>query len=220
MVRLDGAEGVETDGVLRLFEGCGGGLDARVATGGRIVHRGLAERAKEDPVRIDLVDVLQGDRLRVALAVTVLVRGALHAECGQSLSGGELLEDQAGAIALPTHDRVRLIEVAGILQTGAHPCDMLVELRELGLGLVGQTQRICGEREGLTSVTTGLSGEEDGRDLRKRSQGFRVVILHRGTVDEDEIRMGRTDSLEVRGTDRSKDRNVSGTIDQVVRDGR
>ena len=31
--------------------------------------------------------------------------------------------------------------------------------------------------------------------------------------------MGCTDSLEVRGTNRSKDRNVSGTIDQVVRDG-
>ena len=35
---------------------------------------------------------------------------------GESLAGGELLEDEAGAIALPTHDRVGLVEVASVLQ--------------------------------------------------------------------------------------------------------
>ena len=72
MVCLDSSERVETNSILRLLE-CGG---RRLNTGGsacrRVVHRGLAERAEEDPVRIDLVDVFEGDGLGVSLSITVL----------------------------------------------------------------------------------------------------------------------------------------------------
>ena len=73
----------------------------------------------------------EGDGLGVSLSVTVLIGGALHAQSGQGLSGGQLLEDQACTIALPAHNRVCLVEVAGVLQASAHRRDMLVELREL-----------------------------------------------------------------------------------------
>ena len=52
----------------------------------------------------------------MSLAVAILVGGALHAESGESLAGGQFLENEAGAVALPTHDRVGLVEVASVLQ--------------------------------------------------------------------------------------------------------
>ena len=96
---------------------------------------------------------------------------------------------------------------------------MLIKLRELRRSLVGQTQRIRGEGEGLTPVTAGLSGEEDGRDLGQGVERLRVVVLHGGAVNEDQIRVSGTDGLEVGGTDRAEDRDVSGAVEEVVGDG-
>ena len=57
VVCLDGSERIETDSRLGLVE-CGGRcLDTGGSACRRVVHRGLAERAEEDPVRVDLVDV-------------------------------------------------------------------------------------------------------------------------------------------------------------------
>ena len=154
----------------------------------------------------------------MALAVTVLVRGTLHTKRTQGLAGGQLLEDEAGAIALPTHDRVGLIEVAGVLQAGANGCNVLIKFRELGLRLVGNAERVGRQGEGLSPVAALLRREEDGGDLSERGQRLGVIVLHRCAVNEDEIRVRRTDSLKVGGADRAQDRDITRAIDEVVGD--
>ena len=95
---------------------------------------------------------------------------------------------------------------------------MLVEFRELGLSLVGKAERVSRQGEGLAPVTALLRGEEDGRDLTQRVQRFSIVVLHRGAIDKDEVRVRRADGFEVGSTDGAQNRDVTRTIDKVVGD--
>ena len=154
----------------------------------------------------------------MSLSVTVLIGGALHAQSGQGLSGGQLLEDQACTIALPAHNRVCLVEVAGVLQASAHRRDMLVELREFDVSLVGHAERIRGEGKSLAPVAARLRGEEDGSYLAEGRQSLGVVVLHGRAVNEDQVRVGGTNGLQVGGADGPQNRDVSGAIKEVVGD--
>ena len=155
----------------------------------------------------------------MALTVAVLVRGALHAERGQRLACGQLLEDQARAVTLPAHDGVGLVEVSSVLQTPAHRRHVLIEFSQLRLGLIGNAERVGRQGEGLAPVAALLRGEEDGRDLTQRVQRFSIVVLHRRAVNENQVRVRRTDGLEVGSTDGAEDRDVTRAIGQVVGDG-
>ena len=95
---------------------------------------------------------------------------------------------------------------------------MLIEFRELGLRLVGNAERVGRQGEGLAPVPALLRREEDGGDLSERSQRLGVVVLHRCAVNEDEIRVRRTDGLKVGGADGAQDRDIARAINEVVGD--
>ena len=96
---------------------------------------------------------------------------------------------------------------------------MLVEFCELGLSLVSNAERVGREGEGLAPVAALLRGEEDGGDLTQGVERLGVIVLHRGAIDKDEVRVRRTDSFKVGGADRTEDRNVARAIDEVVGNG-
>ena len=151
----------------------------------------------------------------MSLAVAVLVRRALHPQRAQRLARRKLLEDQSRAVTLPAHHGVRLVQVPAIVEAGADGRHVRVKVSELGGGLVCDTQRIGGAREGLAPIVPRVCGVEHRGDLLQGIQRVGVVTLDRRSIDEDQVGVGGADSLKVGGADRSENRNTVGAVGQV-----
>ena len=214
MVVLDCLQVGEAGGFLCLIQCFFSALQTCGALRVRVLLACAAEGAQEHVVRVDGCQVLQGDGLGVALAVAVLRLGALEAQIGEHLAGGQFLEDQGGAVACPADDGEGLVAVLGgelILQRcGA----CLVCLDDL-FTLVDHVHSVGDVAEVDAPVAARVAAVDHGGDLLEGFVGFGALV-HAGGVDQNQVGIKVADLLVVDLGDGANDLHALGAVGKVV----
>ncbi|EGJ73217.1 putative iron-siderophore uptake ABC transporter substrate-binding protein [Streptomyces sp. Tu6071] len=168
------------------------------------------EGADEEPVAVDLLEVLVADRRRVALAALRLDAGTGEAEVLQDVGDEDALLHDGGALGGVAGDG-DLAAGAGaevLLERG----DLLVVPGEELLRLVAPAEGLAGEGERGLPVLVVPDRDEGGGDLPELGEDLGVGEL----PGEDHVRLGGDDLLDVGARHGADEGDLGGLVGEVA----